>query len=240
MWFVARPFSKAFCLVSPNFCLFCFIATRDRHWCTEKSQSKGQFLLKSTQSFAQFCLPLTYVIFFLFIQLLPFIKLFASIDCIELIFKFVVAVHQTPRKPPTTISNDVERSNRKSRISKSQPGSRSTSPSSRLSYYSSIPYYDDTENINPDEIYDSLKKTSYEIQKYSFNLDSETLTPPNSNNNGAENSYDNSIERSFQILKTNINSSDSALTIASIKMLTKVRQQPTCAYFFVLIFIFSH
>lgn len=42
------------------------------------------------------------------------------------------------KRAESTVSND-ERSSRRSRVSKSQPGSRSTSPSSRLSYYSNIP-----------------------------------------------------------------------------------------------------
>lgn len=38
-------------------------------------------------------------------------------------------------------------------------------------------FFDGNENLNPADIYDSLKKTSDEIQKYSFSLDSENLSP---------------------------------------------------------------
>lgn len=60
-----------------------------------------------------------------------------------------------------------------------------------------VNYYDETENLNPDEIYDSLKKTSDEIQKYSFNLDSENLPSPN---NFANNSYTNNVQKSYKKL----------------------------------------
>ena len=56
-----------------------------------------------------------------------------------------------------------------------------------------VNYYDETENFNPDDIYDSLKKTSDEIQKYSFNLDSENLSSPN---NYANNSFVNNGQKS--------------------------------------------
>ncbi|KAJ6224538.1 hypothetical protein RDWZM_003083 [Blomia tropicalis] len=65
-------------------------------------------------------------------------------------------------------------------------------------YYTAnkINYYDDAENLNPDEIYDSLKKTTDEIQKYSF--DSENLASPH--NNYTPNSYANNIQKSYKKL----------------------------------------
>jgi CLIP-associating protein 1/2 len=45
-------------------------------------------------------------------------------------------------------------------------------------------FYDETENLNPDDIYNSLKKTTDEIQKYSFiDSDSITLTSNSTNYN---------------------------------------------------------
>ena len=77
--------------------------------------------------------PLPHYIAILFILIATLLIVFVIFMCIPLPTAF-----QTPRKPASTISND-ENSARRNRVSKSQPGSRSASPSSRLSYYSNIP-----------------------------------------------------------------------------------------------------
>ncbi|RWS12914.1 CLIP-associating protein 1-like protein [Dinothrombium tinctorium] len=43
--------------------------------------------------------------------------------------------------------------------------------------------YDDTENLNPEEIYNSLRQTTAEIQKYNFNVDSDLYLTSSSNVN---------------------------------------------------------
>ena len=54
--------------------------------------------------------------------------------------------------------------------------------------FNKLSLYDETENLNPDEIYNSLRKTTDEIQKYSFNIDSETIiTTISSNNHNSNN-----------------------------------------------------
>ncbi|CAG2101182.1 unnamed protein product [Medioppia subpectinata] len=42
--------------------------------------------------------------------------------------------------------------------------------------FNKLSLYDETENLNPDDIYNSLRKTTDEIQKYSFNVDSDSIT----------------------------------------------------------------
>lgn len=73
-------------------------------------------------------------------------------------------------------------------------------------YANKMKYYDETANLNPDEIYDSLKKTSDEIQKYSFSSDSENLTPNNlnsSSHNGGSTPYPKSFrQKKFDALSS--------------------------------------
>ena len=77
------------------------------------------------------------------LSLLNVFKIYDSIIITILILCSIQLIAcQTPRKPPSTISNDERSRIKKSRVSKSQPGSRSTSPSSRLSYYSNAPSSD--------------------------------------------------------------------------------------------------
>ncbi|XP_075676762.1 CLIP-associating protein isoform X3 [Dermatophagoides pteronyssinus] len=56
-------------------------------------------------------------------------------------------------------------------------------------------YFDSNDHLNPADIYDSLKKTSDEIQKYSFSLDADQMTSSTSSspfvNNGPANSNHN-------------------------------------------------
>lgn len=57
-------------------------------------------------------------------------------------------------------------------------------------------FFDSSDHLNPADIYDSLKKTSDEIQKYSFSLDTDQMTSSTNsstfvNNNGPVNSNHN-------------------------------------------------
>ena len=73
-------------------------------------------------------------------------------------------------------------------------------------------YYDETENLNPDDIYDSLKKTSDEIQKYSFSSNAENLITNNVNNSP---NYSNGNEFPMSAQKLNSKKFD-ALSSASL------------------------
>ncbi len=51
---------------------------------------------------------------------------------------FTLKARTTPKKIESSVLTSPERSRSKARVSKSQPGSRSASPSSRLNYYTSM------------------------------------------------------------------------------------------------------
>ena len=89
--------------------------------------------------------------------------------------------------------------------------------------FNKLSLYDETENLNPDEIYNSLRKTTDEIQKYSFNVDSETIinTSISSNNHNSNNNQTSSptISPKKTVLGRNIKDLSSASQDSGISQL---------------------
>jgi CLIP-associating protein 1/2 len=56
--------------------------------------------------------------------------------------------------------------------------------------FNKLSLYDETENLNPDDIYNSLRKTTDEIQKYSFHVDSDSITTITNSSTNNHNSSD--------------------------------------------------